>query len=30
MKDQRFSTSFAIDQTPEEVFEAIKNVRRWW
>jgi len=30
MKDQDFITSFSVDQTPEEVFKAIKNVRGWW
>lgn len=30
MNAQDFSTSFAVDQTPEEVFAAINNVRGWW
>ncbi len=30
MKNQDFTTSFTVDQTPDEAFEAIKNVRGWW
>ena len=30
MKQQDFSTSILVDQTPEEVFKAIHNVRGWW
>ena len=30
MKTSDFSASFAVNQTPEEVFNAINNVRGWW
>lgn len=30
MTKQSFSTSFSVDQTPEQVFAAINNVRGWW
>ena len=30
MSKQGYTTSFAVDQSPEEVFAAVNNVRGWW
>jgi hypothetical protein len=30
MSGQNYTTTFTVDQTPEEVFRAVANVRRWW
>ncbi len=30
MNNQNYTTAFTVDQTPEQVFAAINNVRGWW
>lgn len=30
MNQTNFTTSFVVDQSPEEVFKAMTNVRGWW
>lgn len=30
MKPNDYTTSFTVDQTPKEAFDAITNVRGWW
>src|SRR5690349_4471680 len=30
MRSQDFATTFVVDQTPEQAFAAITDVRGWW
>jgi hypothetical protein len=30
MKNKNFTTILIVDQTPEEVFNAVRKVRNWW
>lgn len=30
MSDQSYTTSFTVNQSPEEIFKAVTNPRAWW
>jgi Activator of Hsp90 ATPase homolog 1-like protein len=30
MKNKNFTTTLIVDQTPEQVFNVVRNVRSWW
>ncbi len=30
MKNQNYTTSFLVDRTPKEAFDAVNNPRSWW
>ncbi len=30
MKNENYTTTFSVDKIPEEVFNAVNNVRGWW
>jgi len=30
MKNQDFAATISVDQTPDQAFYTIKNVRGWW